>query len=122
MHDQGECRGDVWLSDKSAGADQDYHRVSYTHIPVLDQDDGAFDWFASYATGSGFQMQAPGQVRSVVALPGLAVFARARFGRRARTASRPCARHTTRPPTPPPSPTSERARLRRQRGVRAAGG
>jgi len=58
---QGECRGDVWLSQKSDGADPDYHRVSYTHIPVLDQDDGAFDWFATYQGGGGFQMQAPGQ-------------------------------------------------------------
>ena len=41
---QGECRGDVWLAKKSDGTDPDYHRASYTHIPVLDQDDGAFDW------------------------------------------------------------------------------
>ena len=44
MSNQGECRGDVWMAAKSDGADPDYHRVSYTHIPVLDQDDGAFDW------------------------------------------------------------------------------
>ena len=58
---QGECRGDVWLSQKSDGTDPNYHRVSFTHIPVLAQDDGAFDWYSSYSGGAGFQMQAPGQ-------------------------------------------------------------
>lgn len=58
---QGECRGDVWLSQKSDGTDPNYHRVSFTHIPVLSQDDGSFDWYSSYSGGAGFQMQAPGQ-------------------------------------------------------------
>ena len=59
---QGSCMGDVWLSQKSAGDDLDYHRVVWTRIPVLDEDDGQFDWFSSYAgAGEGFQMQAPGQ-------------------------------------------------------------
>lgn len=57
---QGACQGDVWVTSKSAGYDNDYHRTTWTHIPVLDQDDGAFDWFADFTTGEGRMMQAPG--------------------------------------------------------------
>ena len=53
--------GDLWITSKSAGFDEDYHRAVWTRINALDQDDGNFDWFTNYQTGVGMMMQAPGQ-------------------------------------------------------------
>ena len=58
---QGVCMGDLWITSKSAGFDEDYHRAVWTRINALDQDDGNFDWFTNYQTGVGMMMQAPGQ-------------------------------------------------------------
>ena len=56
-----QCMGDIWITSKSAGFDDDYHRAVWTRISALDQDDGNFDWFSDYTTGVGRMMQAPGQ-------------------------------------------------------------
>lgn len=36
------CLGDIWITAKSAGFDEDYHRSVHTRISALDQDDGNF--------------------------------------------------------------------------------
>lgn len=53
---QGSCMGDIWTTAKSS-VDANYHRSVWTRIPVLDEDDGAFDWFSDYTTGGGIMMQ-----------------------------------------------------------------
>ena len=38
------CMGDIWVTAKSAGFDEDYHRAVWTRINALPGDEGNFDW------------------------------------------------------------------------------
>jgi hypothetical protein len=38
------CMGDLWVTAKSAGFDEDYHRAVWTRINALPGDEGNFDW------------------------------------------------------------------------------